>query len=79
MNILIQNPPATIAVARQVAIPGGIPLVSPASTSPAITGLDDTDLVYRTVPSDLYQGSVMASLLFGVLYQGGSELAFEMP
>ncbi len=54
---------ATIAVAKQVAIPGGIPLVSPASTSPAITGLDDSDLVYRTVPSDLYQGSVMASLL----------------
>jgi branched-chain amino acid transport system substrate-binding protein len=54
---------ATIAVAKHVAIPGGIPLVSPASTSPAITGLDDSDLVYRTVPSDLYQGSVMASLL----------------
>jgi len=54
---------ATIAVAQQVAIPGGITLVSPASTSPAISGLDDADLVFRTSPSDVYQSSVMARLL----------------
>lgn len=54
---------ATIAVAKQVAIPGGITLVSPASTSPAITTLDDADLVFRTSPSDVYQSGVMARLL----------------
>ncbi|OQY58797.1 MAG: amino acid ABC transporter substrate-binding protein [Desulfobacteraceae bacterium 4572_88] len=54
---------ATIAVANQVAIPGGITMVSPASSSPAITTLDDADLVFRSSPSDVYQGSVMARLL----------------
>ena len=54
---------ATIAAAQQAAIPAGVTLVSPASTSPAITALEDADLVFRTAPSDLYQGSVMARLL----------------
>jgi branched-chain amino acid transport system substrate-binding protein len=54
---------ATIAVAKDVAIPAGVTMVSPASTSPAITFLNDDDLVFRTTPSDLYQGRVMAHLL----------------
>jgi branched-chain amino acid transport system substrate-binding protein len=54
---------ATISAAENVAIPSGVTLVSPASTSPAITSLDDDDLVFRTTPSDLYQGDVMARLL----------------
>ncbi|MCP4694507.1 MAG: ABC transporter substrate-binding protein [Desulfobacterales bacterium] len=54
---------ATIAAATQAAIPAGVTLVSPASTSPAITALNDADLVFRTAPSDLYQGGVMARLL----------------
>ncbi len=54
---------ATISVAENVAIPAGVTMVSPASTSPVITSLNDTDLVFRTTPSDLYQGSVMARLL----------------
>ncbi len=54
---------ATIAVSKETAIPNGIPLVSPASTSPVITELDDADLVFRTVPSDTFQGHVMAKLL----------------
>jgi len=54
---------ATISVAKTVAIPAGITMISPASTSPAITFLHDDDLVFRTTPSDLYQGRVMAHLL----------------
>ena len=54
---------ATISVAENVAIPAGVTMISPASTSPAITSLKDKDLVFRTTPSDLYQGSVMARLL----------------
>ena len=54
---------ATISVAENVAIPAGVTIISPASTSPAITTLNDNDLVFRTTPSDLYQGSVMARLL----------------
>ncbi|MCP5036455.1 MAG: ABC transporter substrate-binding protein [Rhodobacteraceae bacterium] len=54
---------ATISVAENAAIPAGVTIVSPASTSPAITSLNDNDLLFRTTPSDLYQGSVMARLL----------------
>ncbi len=54
---------STIAAANNVAIPAGVVMVSPASTSPAITVMDDNDLVFRTAPSDAYQGQSMAKLL----------------
>ena len=54
---------STIASANNVAIPTGVVMVSPASTSPAITGLDDNGLVFRTAPSDTRQGQVLAKVL----------------
>jgi len=54
---------AAIAVYKNVTIPAGITAVSPSATSPAITSLDDGDLVFRTSPSDVYQGDIMARLL----------------
>jgi branched-chain amino acid transport system substrate-binding protein len=54
---------AAIAVYKNVTIPAGITAVSPSATSPAITSLDDGDLVFRTSPSDVYQGNIMARLL----------------
>ncbi|MEQ8295625.1 MAG: ABC transporter substrate-binding protein [Nitratireductor sp.] len=54
---------ATIAAANTAAIPGGVLLISPAATSPALTGLDDNDLVFRTAPSDAYQGQMLAKTL----------------
>ncbi len=54
---------ATIAAANAAAIPAGVVMVSPASTSPALTSLDDKGLVFRTVPSDAYQGEVLAKAL----------------
>ena len=54
---------STLSAANNVAIPGGVVMISPASTSPALTTLEDNDLVYRTAPSDAYQGEVMANML----------------
>ncbi|KDE38960.1 Branched-chain amino acid ABC transporter, amino acid-binding protein [Nitrincola lacisaponensis] len=54
---------ATIAAANNVAVPAGVVMVSPASTSPAIAEINDNDLVFRTTPSDSYQGEVLARLL----------------
>ncbi|MFO7647734.1 ABC transporter substrate-binding protein [Halomonas campaniensis] len=54
---------ATIAAANNAAIPGGVVMVSPASTAPAVSELDDNDLVFRTVPSDAFQGEMLAKLL----------------
>ncbi|HJN03611.1 MAG TPA: ABC transporter substrate-binding protein, partial [Alphaproteobacteria bacterium] len=49
---------STIASANNVAIPNGVVMISPASTAPAITGLDDNGLVFRTAPSDARQGQI---------------------
>jgi len=54
---------ATIAAANSVAVPAGVVMISPASTSPALSELDDNDLVFRTPPSDSYQGEVLARVL----------------
>lgn len=54
---------STIASANNVAIPNGVVMISPASTSPAITGLDDNGLVFRTAPSDARQGQILAEVL----------------
>ena len=54
---------ATVAVANNVAVPANVLMISPSSTSPAITSLDDNDLVFRTAPSDAYQGEILAKLL----------------
>ncbi|KTQ95151.1 amino acid ABC transporter substrate-binding protein [Aureimonas ureilytica] len=54
---------ATIAAANAAAIPGGVVMVSPASTSPAVSALKDKDLVFRTAPSDAYQGEVLARVV----------------
>jgi branched-chain amino acid transport system substrate-binding protein len=54
---------ATISSANNAGIPGGVVMVSPASTSPALTELADNDLVFRTAPSDAYQGEVLARLI----------------
>lgn len=51
---------ATMGAAGAVAIPQGVPMLSSASTSPQITGLDDNDYVFRVAPSDAYQGEVVA-------------------
>ncbi len=54
---------ATIAGANSAAVPSNVVMISPASTSPAVTGLDDNDLVFRTAPSDARQGQVLAGVL----------------
>ncbi|GAA0779495.1 amino acid ABC transporter substrate-binding protein [Roseibium denhamense] len=54
---------AVLAAAGSVTIPAGVVLVTPSGTSPEITGLEDNDTVFRTVPSDDYQGRALARTL----------------
>ncbi len=56
---------ATIAVAESVTVPAGVPQISPASTSPLISTLEDNDLLYRAVVSDAYQGKILAEITKG--------------
>jgi branched-chain amino acid transport system substrate-binding protein len=50
----------TIAVAEGVAVPNKVIMISPASTSPGLTAVEDDDFLYRTVLSDAAQGVVLA-------------------
>jgi ABC-type branched-subunit amino acid transport system substrate-binding protein len=53
----------TIPTAESVTIPEEIPLISPASTSDEITGLEDDGLVNRTAPPDAFQGPTLSKYL----------------
>jgi ABC-type branched-subunit amino acid transport system substrate-binding protein len=53
----------TIPTAESVAIPEQVLLISPASTSDEITGLDDDGLVNRTSPPDSFQGPTLSRYL----------------
>ena len=58
----------TMAVAS-VTAPAHIPQISPSSTSPAITELEDEDYVFRTCVSDALQGVVEAQLARNLGYK----------
>ena len=58
----------TIAIAESVNVPGKRAQISPSATSPAITGLEDDDFVFRTAVSDRVQGVVLANLAREVGY-----------
>jgi len=60
---------ATLAAANTVTIPAGVTVVSPSATSPEVTALKDNDTVFRTVPSDAYQGAALARTLKGMGYE----------
>lgn len=52
----------TIPVAESITKENQIPQVSSASTSPVITTLADDDFLFRTVPSDAFQGIALAEV-----------------
>jgi branched-chain amino acid transport system substrate-binding protein len=52
----------TVAVADSVTTPNQVVLMSPSSTSPAITTVADDDYLFRTVPSDAWQGHALGKL-----------------
>lgn len=53
----------TIPVAQSVTSQEGVAQISPASTSPVITNLDDDDFMFRTVPSDAFQGVALSRVV----------------
>jgi ABC-type branched-subunit amino acid transport system substrate-binding protein len=50
----------TLQVATGVTVPNKIAMISPASTSPGLTEVEDDDYLFRTVLSDAAQGVVLA-------------------
>ena len=53
--------------AENVAVPSGIPLLTPSSTEAAVTDIQDEGLVARTAPSDALQAPVLAGLVADAL------------
>ncbi len=53
----------TGAVLSNVAVPNGIPMVSPSATSPGLSTAEDDGLFFRTAPSDARQGEVLSAIL----------------
>ncbi len=64
----------SIAVAESVTVPNSILQISAASTSPAITGLDDNDFLFRTTVSDAAQGVVLGRLARELGYSSASAI-----
>ncbi len=54
---------ATVGAAQTAGIPGGVTMISPSASAPVLTTLEDSDLVFRTTPSDAFQGVKLADLL----------------
>lgn len=61
---------STLAVATGAAVPAGVALIAPASTSALITDLDDQGLVFRIAPSDVLQGPVLAAAMLREIGRG---------
>ncbi len=54
----------TSVTARKSTIPKNVILISPPATSPTLTNLADNNLVFRTAPSDVFQGKVAADYAY---------------
>jgi branched-chain amino acid transport system substrate-binding protein len=52
----------TTAIANNVAVPNGVPMISPSATSPALTTIEDNGYFFRTAPSDARQGQLLAEI-----------------
>jgi branched-chain amino acid transport system substrate-binding protein len=53
----------SIPVAESVSTREGILQISPASTSPDLTELEDDDLLFRTAPADTFQSDLLANVI----------------
>lgn len=54
---------ASTAALQNAAMPNGVVMISPSSTSPALSTVEDNGLFFRTAPSDARQGEVIAEIL----------------
>ena len=60
---------ATLAVANAVTTPNGVPQITSSATAPSLTLLADDDFLFRTAPSDSFQGAVLANLAWELGYR----------
>lgn len=59
--IMVTTSSRTLAVVEQ-AVPREVVVLTETGTSPVLTTVDDNDYLFRTAPSDVYQGRMLATL-----------------
>ena len=57
----------TLAIAPAYTIPNNMLLISYSATNPTISNLNDNNLVWRTAPSDAFQGKISATYAYKTL------------
>lgn len=62
----------TLAIAESVTTPNGVVMITPTSTAPEITDLEDDDLVWRVLASDTLQGSALAQAVTDAFGEGAT-------
>lgn len=65
---------ATLAVANAVTSVNGVPEITSSATAPSLTLLEDNDFLFRTAPSDAFQGAVLANLAWELGYRNAGVL-----
>ncbi len=55
--------------AAELTVPKDVVLIASSASSPHVTNILDKGLVWRTIPSDVYQGKLMASLIDTTKYR----------
>jgi ABC-type branched-subunit amino acid transport system substrate-binding protein len=63
---------ATIPMAQSVTIPNHVVQISPTSSAPQLTGIDDNGYLWRTYPSDTLQGKVLAQAVIDAFGKGAT-------
>ncbi len=69
----------TLAVANAVTVPNQVPQISPSATAPSLTVLEDDDFIFRTAPSDAFQGVVLADLAWELGFRNAAVLYVNNP
>jgi ABC-type branched-subunit amino acid transport system substrate-binding protein len=64
IDVLV-GPSSSVLVERLVpkAVAAGVAMISPAATAPALSTVNDSGLLFRTIPSDSLEGTALAGLV----------------
>jgi ABC-type branched-subunit amino acid transport system substrate-binding protein len=61
---------STVSAAQSVTVPNNVVMIATAASSPDITKFKDKDLLFRTYPSDAFQGKVIVAALIKAIGKG---------
>lgn len=78
-SILLTGGSGAVLKAAELTVQKGVLLMASSASSPHITNLADKNLVWRTVPSDVFQGKLAARLIDSLKYRTASVIYLNNP